>query len=195
MPRTFNRCSHGSETQTSVKLALVALLALIVSACQTTKLSSDWPEDLPPLEIFVKAHTEQRAKGTNDLDLDTHLVWIKRFYKGSIIYPIGWNDMIESVAASFSPEQSSDAAYAKKKLEELGLKICLEWSQSNDKRKIDSSNIAVWGNALRTSIKKKEQLKFLAMVEPDVDSLLSGTLDMREITSDRYYPSDDYDNF
>lgn len=192
MPSTFK---HSKPHYISLKLLMLMCLTLIISACQTSNLSSNWPEDLPPLEVFVKAHSKQVSQGTNNLDLDAHLVWVKRFYKGSIIYPIGWNDMIENVTSSFPPEQSADAIYAKEKLEELGLKICIEWSQSNDKRKIDSSNIAVWGNALRTSVERKEQIKFLGVVEPDVDNLINGSLSMREITSERYYPPEDYDNF
>lgn len=189
MPRN---CKH---LQHYFRLISLIFMALIVSACQTSKLSTDWPKDLPPLKIFVDTHAEQSKRGTNDSNIESHLIWVKRFYKGSIIYPTGWNDMVATITESFPPEQSDNSLLAKRKLEELGLRICLEWAQSNDKRKIDSSNIAIWGSALRTSVERQEQLKFIAIVEPDIDNLINGKLSRQEITLDRYYPPEDYDNF
>lgn len=187
--------AFSSHTKHYLRWFYIALITSTISACQINKLSNNWPSDLPPLEIFVAAHAEQSKRGTNDSTLDQHLVWIKRFYKGSIIYPIGWNDMIETVTSSFSLEQQEDAALAKQKLEDLGLRICIEWAQANDKRRINSSNIAVWGNALRTSVERNEQISFISIVEIDVQDMINGELSMQEISIDRYYPPEDYDNF
>jgi len=177
------------------KLICLLSLTLFASACRTPSSVHNWPSDLPARSIFVSAYNEQVAKGTNTTRLETHLLWIKRFYKGSIIYPIGWNDMIEMVFDSFTPLQSDDAAIAKKKLKDLGLKISIEWAQDSNKRKINSSNIAVWGSSLRTSVERKEQLSFIKSVEQDVEDLIDGTISMKEISRDRYYPPEDYDNF
>jgi hypothetical protein len=77
----------------------------------------------------------------------------------------------------------------------LGIRISLEWAKSNLDRKIHSPNIAVWGQSLSTSAERGEQLNFIEKVEKDVDDLLSGELDHQQISNERYYKIEDYDNF
>lgn len=175
------------------KIITIALIGLFLSACITNVSKEDWPKDLPPRKIFVNAYKQQSAAGKNDNSLENHLVWVQRFYQGSIIYPIGWNEMTSSLLASLdTPERVKNI---KRRLYELGITICIEWAQNNESRKIDSGAVAAWGSALRTSAERGEQEEFISRVEADVSALLLGNLNASEITRERYYPSEDYDNF
>ena len=175
---------------------LLSMITLFLSACATTNTTkSDWPANLPKESIFIDAYNEQVTNGNNTNALKSHLTWIKRFYKGSIIYPIGWNHMTEMVMESLSSDTSVRQQEAQSRLAALGQKISIEWAQSNKARNINSANIATWGNALRTSVKENSVFNFLDKVEVDVDELIARKLQMREITRERYFPPEDFDDF
>jgi len=176
-----------------LKPYFLIFLAIALSACVTNTTQEKWPNDIPARSIFVDTWKKQNAAGTNDSSLEEHLVWIVRFYEGSVLYPIGWNDMTRSLLDSLDTQQQRHAL--RPRLRALGQTICIEWAQKNSVRKIDSSAIAVWGNALRTSAERDEQELFVSKVESDVTALLSGDLNYREIVRERYYPPEDYDNF
>lgn len=92
-------------------------------------------------------------------------------------------------------ENQDDKNELMDRMRQLGITICVEWAQDNDKRLIDSAAIAVWGNALRTAAEMDEQLVFVGKVEQDVAALLNRSLTLQEIKRERYYPPEDYDNF
>ncbi len=169
------------------------LLCSALAACVTPVGENKWPSSLPDRKVFVDNWQIQRDAGTNDSSLDNHLVWIRRFYEGSVLYPIGWNQMSDSVLDSLDTQRERQAL--RPRLRELGLAISIEWAQNNADRKINSSAIAVWGGALRTAIEEKQQFIFVEKIEQDVTSLLNGNLKSSEIVRERYYPPQDYDNF
>ncbi len=169
------------------------LCIMQLSACIVHKPSNYWPEELPAKTLFVDAFLVQKANNTNSDNINNHLVWIKRFYQGSFIYSLGWIRMTEILL-----ETVNDAKHhtnLKNRMHDLGLAICIEWTQDNSARKIDSKAIAVWGNALRTASELNQQSSFVNLVENDVAALLNGTLDKKQIYRERYYPIEDYDNF
>lgn len=166
---------------------------LLLASCATLDSSKNWSADIPDRSIFINYYLEDTNPNASNNEIERHLTWIKRFYFGSILYPIGWNEMIDMLVNSLESKQ--DKTTARQKLNELGLKISLEWSRKNDVRNIDSSNIATWGTALRTSVEEKEQLYFIDKVEQDIEHLLAGRLSKEQITRQRYYPPEDYDNF
>ena len=176
------------------KLLLLTLISLQLSACYTTSKQSNWPDNIPDKTIFVDAYHQQVAEGKNNTSLKTHLVWVKRFYRGLSIYP-GWNDMTKLVLDSLSDEPVTVQNNASERLAALGEKICIEWAQSNDTRNIDSANINTWGISLRKAVKQENVFPFLTQVERDVDALIARELEMRSITSERYYPEEDYNDF
>jgi len=148
---------------------------------------------MPPREIFAAAHAQQVLAGTNNSKLESHLVWIKRFYQGSILYPLGWNRMTERLLSSL--DENVDRQKVEKRMYDLGLKISIEWAQENKSRKIDSAAVATWGNALRTAVDLGEQESLIAEVERDVDALLNEKLLASQIERERYYPPEDFDDF
>ena len=90
------------------------------------------------------------------------------------------------------PDSQTEAA---NRLYDLGKAIATDWAQDNRISKIKSANIATWGSALRTAAENNQQLEFIGRVERDVAAILSGELSSDAISSERYYPTEDYDNF
>jgi len=177
------------------KLLLLTFISVQLSACYTTpKQQNNWPENIPDRAIFVDAYNQQVAAGRNDTSLKSHLVWVKRFYRGLSIYP-GWNDMTEMVLEHLSDQPASVRNDAIERLSALGQKICIEWAQSNKVRNIDSANVNTWGISLRKAVKQERIFPFITQVERDVDALIARDLEMRSITSDRYFPEEDYNDF
>ena len=70
-----------------------------------------------------------------------------------------------------------------------------EWAQNNESRNITSSTISVWGNGIRTAIENSEQFQYLDLIEKDAAALISGDLDAKVISRERYYPSEDFNDF
>jgi len=175
-------------------IRLVYVLCFLqMSGCVIHKSSERWPDEIPAKSLFVDAFIEQQANNTNSDNLNNHLAWIKRFYQGSFIYSLGWNRMTEILIDTI--QNAEQHANIKKRMYDLGLTICIEWAQDNSSRKIDSKAIAVWGNALRTASELNQQSYFVKQVENDVVMLLNGSLNKKQIFRERYYPTEDYDNF
>ena len=172
---------------------LTVFFCLIVTGCATTKSSSYWPIDIPERHIFIEAYHAKTEYERSFTPLENHLIWIKRFYQGTLIYSFGWLRMTEQLLLSLNSE--ADIAEAEQRLREMGIRIASEWAQPNKIRKINSANVSVWGNALRASAERGEQLTFIGKVERDIEDLLAQRLNDSEITYERYYPEDDYDNF
>ncbi len=175
-----------------LRSSIYLMSLLLLSSCVTTS-KDNWPDTLPERDIFVNHYQLKTNPNPTESELNQHLKWIQRFYLGSILYPLGWNDMIELVVDSI--DSKSDKEVARVKLENLGLAISNEWAQDNTIRKINSAHIATWGSSMRTAAERDEQLKLINKVEDDVQSLLADQIDETQITRERYYPPEDYDNF
>jgi len=176
-------------------------IALIVTfiwlfGCTTVSTIPPWPADLPPKQIFVDAYLSNRsiaAESADSAKIEEHLVWIKRFYQGTLFYQNGWNRVSKQFLDSVENKQERDDL--KQRMVTLGITISNEWAQDNDVRLISSVNIATWGSALRTAAEQGDQLEFVSKVEADVLQLLTKTLQGSQISYQRYYPEEDYDNF
>ena len=175
------------------KLLIVVALSAIISGCATLTSPQSWPENLPERAYFIQSYRAYTGRSPSRAELETHLHWIKRFYHGTIIYPTGWNDMSAQLVDSLY--LAEDKQVAAQRLFELGKVISVEWAKSNKVRKINSSNIGVWANSLRSSAERSEQLVFIGLVEKDVEALLTGSLKSTEISNQRYYPANEHDNF
>jgi len=170
------------------------LLLLTLVACKTIPTENKWPSDLPDRHIFVDKYLSNRGiKSSEPKAIENHLVWIVRFYQGTILYPNGWNRASERFLASINESEKKNEVSSK--LRSLGISIANEWAQDNDVRRINSSNIATWASALRTSAEQGDQLMYIEKVEHDVKALIDGTLKSSEVNYERYYQSEDYDNF
>ena len=176
------------------RLSLVLLIALFTAACATKPSDENWPGDLPERKLFVDAYLENRnIDEASSAAIENHLVWIIRFYQGTVLYPNGWNRVSDRFLASIENIKAKETM--RQRLEKLGVRIANEWAQDNDVRLINSTNVATWGSALRTAAERNDQINFVTAVENDVELLIEGLLKSNEIDYQRYYPEEDYDNF
>jgi hypothetical protein len=172
----------------------ILILLLILAGCSTTATNKDWPVELPARKIFVDEFLDKRQLEVADPKvIDAHLTWVVRFYQGTILYPNGWNRISERFIASI--DQPKDKKVMAKRIRTLGILIANEWAQDNDVRRINNTHVSTWGSALRTSAERADQSDYVSKVEYDVNALIDGSLEATEIDYQRYYPSEDYDNF
>jgi len=171
---------------------LIILTCVLTQSCTSLTLNDSWPNNLPAKERFIESCKNKQGCSTYSQTAE-HLNWIKRFYFGSLLYSTGWHEMTDRVIATVDEHHLK--APTKQRLDDLGFTIANEWARDNDVRLIDSRMLVIWGNALSTSADKKEQVTFISQVEEDVRQVLNGSLKSQEITDERYYPVEDYDNF
>ncbi|HAU67058.1 MAG: hypothetical protein P8I38_10080 [Arenicella sp.] len=178
-----------------LRFIILSIAIAALTACQTRTSEEAWPNDIPSRTYFKQAGIQHIGAESPNLQrkLNTYLLWIKRFYQGSIIYPLGWTEMSERLAMSM--EQPDQQTEVRERMYELGRKISLVWAHDDPNRKITSANVAAWGSALRTAVDVNQQLSFIEAVERDVEDLLSGKLDSKVVRRDRYYPSEEFDDF
>ena len=190
----FHTLKVTKVTSDISKLVIGILTALSIAGCQTYKLDSSWPTDMPKRQLFIDGYLDKRGiKTASESELGYHLGWIKRFYQGTTLYPVGWLSASQRYLGSIeSPNQKT---IIEKRLETLGVKIANEWAQDNSIRLINNSNIATWASAMRTAAERQEHQSFLDKVEKDVDALVSGKMSMREISYERYFAEESYDDF
>lgn len=178
----------------SVKLLFAISVLVVLSACHTIDTSKNWPNDLPDRRIFVNDYLKRHnVKKVDPRVLDNHLIWIIRFYHGTAIYPNGWNHASALLLASVEGEQKK--RIVEQKTHNLGILMVNEWAQENGIRNIVNSNIATWGSALRTAAERDDQINFLNKVKMDVEALIARQLKPSDISYERYYPEEQYDNF
>lgn len=172
---------------------LLVIFCLFMQACTLLPNKHDWPTNIPPMQQFVVECKKNSASCETSDSTKQFLMWVKRFYLGSIFYPTGWIEMTDLLTATLPNDAKKQEI--RQNLDKLGLKIVQEWAKKNDERLITSQNIAIWGGALRTSALKNEQANYIRLVEQDVELMLAKQLSSEEINSERYYPVEDYDNF
>ncbi len=184
-----------SKNQTTIVKVLITLVfAGALGACQTYRFEDPWPGELPDRKLFIDGYLEKRdLKTATNAQLEYHLGWIKKFYRGTALYPHGWLSASEQYLATISStslRQEIDARLVK-----LGVIIGNEWAQDNNVRLINSANMASWAGAMRTAAERNQHSVFLDSVEKDVMSLLSGELAARDINYERYFNDETYDDF
>jgi hypothetical protein len=176
-----------------LNVSLILTLLMLVG-CSTLASKKNWPADLPDRKIFVDAFLDNRQMSFAEPEaIEAHLVWIVRFYQGTVLYPNGWNRVSERFLASIN-ERKAKKKMAKR-IRALGILIANEWSQDNDIRRINSTHVATWGSALRTAAERGDQDGYVTKVESDAQALIDNRLESKEIDYERYYPTEDYDNF
>jgi hypothetical protein len=114
---------------------------------------------------------------------DEYLLWVQRFYEGFNTVP-GWFDLTRQVLARVpAAEQAAVSA----QLAALGVTIGGEWAKDNSVRRIDTSTVATWRDALQEALSRMELNAYLMRLNDDIAGLLAGTLTSDDITFERYY--------
>ncbi len=96
--------------------------------------------------------------------------WFRIFQEGNFLAE-GWQAITEKILAS-TPE--AERAERRRALQQLGYKIGLEWSKSNDIRKIDTRMLREWGGKLKKVAKNNpEQIpELIASISQELDRIL-----------------------
>jgi len=166
----------------SVSLKLAAILGLAIALCSCASAPVSWPSTLPPLSYF-QANWENDAANQQVQPETEYLLWIQRFYEGFNTVP-GWFELETQVLARLPPDERASAA---EQLAALGLKISGEWAKDNSVRRIETSTVATWRDALQESLSRMELDSYLMLLTQDIAALLDGSLTSDDITFERYY--------
>jgi len=168
---------------------LLIVVIVAISGCATNKPQDpNWPNELPPRAYFLDQY-QQDLTNRNIQNEEEYLTWVVRFYKGTDLYPNGWNNITQDILLNL--KNSPTAENIKIKLERLGLLISEEWAKNNKTRIISSYHVSVWGNALLKSLEQNETLVLVDRVASDVDDLLARKIPTEIIVADRYYVQDE----
>jgi len=168
---------------------IFTIIIFVLSGCAINKPQDpNWPNELPPRAYFLD-HYQQDITNKNIQNQEEYLSWIVRFYKGSDLYPNGWNNITQDIVLKLNDSPSVDDV--KVKLDQLGLLISEEWAKNNKTRTINSLHVSIWGNALLKSLEQNETLQLIDRVASDVDDLLSKKIPAEIIVADRYYVQDE----
>ena len=97
--------------------------------------------------------------------------WFRTFQEGTFLID-GWQTITGELLAS-TPENLRE--HQKKRLDQLGLKIGLEWSKDNDIRRVDTRMLQQWGKALKKTAKKNpEQLpEVIVSIDQEISNILN----------------------
>lgn len=174
-----------SNVTVSVKLVAIWCLIIALGSCASTP--DSWPGTLPPFSHF-QANWKNDAANQQIQSEDEYLLWVRRFYEGFNTVP-GWVDLEKQVLARLPQDEHSDAAG---QLAALGVTISGEWAKDNSVRRIDTSTVATWRDALQESLSRMEFNSYLMLLNQDIAALLSGSLATDDITFERYY-TDEFD--
>ena len=96
--------------------------------------------------------------------------WFKTFHEGNFLSE-GWQEITAYLLARTPAEQR---AAQKNALDNLGMKIALEWCRDNDVRKVDSSMLQEWGGLLKKTANTNpvDLPKTIAYIDDEVESVL-----------------------
>lgn len=177
-----------------IHLAFLIACLGVLSACVNTAQHPQptWHDRLPPKQYFINKY-ESLPDEKKTSDVNDHLNWVKRFYIGSSLYTNGWLDVSQLIKDSISDLDEKNQMESRMAL--LGKTIATEWALDNHVRKINTQNMITWGNALLKSIELGDQTHLISLIEKDVAFLINEKLESKQINSERYYATEDYDNF
>ncbi|MDA0687011.1 MAG: hypothetical protein O2948_00080 [Proteobacteria bacterium] len=180
---------HSDRTRSLIR-STPLLLALLLNACFSLQVE-DWPDNIPPSRLFVRAWQEDPA---NQLvqPMDEYLYWVKSFYVGTVVYPRGWLDIkSELLTLTNNDEQSSLA----REIDSLGITIGAEWAKLNEGRLIDNRMLALWGSVLQLSLAENKERQAIDFIASDVARLLAGEIQKEGVVELRYADALGYELF
>ncbi len=137
------------------------LVSLFFSGSVLAEITTDTP---------VLSEQSEYILTLNSLSLEEQ-EWFRTFQEGTFLID-GWQTITEELLAS-TPENLRE--HQKKRLDQLGLKIGLEWSRDNDIRRVDTRMLQQWGKALKKTAKKNpEQLpEVIVSIDQEINSILN----------------------
>lgn len=156
-------------------------LVLALASCITPSIR-DWPDEVPPSNLFIRTYRADAANQTLQSE-QAYLEWILGFYQGTVIYPTGWLDVERQLLDITETEQQAVLA---SRLRDLGILIGAEWAKENEARLIDNRMLALWGSTLQLMQTTDARLGAIELVSQDIEALFAGRLQKTDIVEARY---------
>ncbi|MFX4227546.1 MAG: hypothetical protein ACFHHU_06590 [Porticoccaceae bacterium] len=174
------------------RVAIGLMMTLTLAGCISyPKIATDWPGELPPVDLFVEAYENDLANQEVQ-SMEDYLLWVKRFYQGWVVYDNGWLKMSRNLAEQMPVNQRS---LASQQIAEIGLKIAPEWAKEKTDRYIFTDMVVVWGEALLEALDRGEVFEYMDSVEQDLKLLKKGQVKRQDIFMQRYFPDIQEDSF
>ena len=166
------------------------VLFVVLTGCASTPNEVEWPVDLPEQQQFSDYYAQSELNHPLQTE-SNYLTWVRRFFYGTPLQPKGWLEMSQELEEHVGDDQTD---YLRTLMHDLGVKIAKEWAQDNKVRKVDTKNMIVWGSVLREAIVADDVITIVESIDADVEQMLVGQLDRKDINSDRYFKME-YDEF
>jgi hypothetical protein len=144
-------------------LALFCSLALAASPAMAEKQN----ECADPAMAHAAANQQEDLSSLTPEERD----WYKTFQEGTFLFS-GWKEISEKILKSTPAELRE---HQRKRLEQLGRKIGMEWSRENAVRRVDNKMLKEWGDELKkTARTNPEQLpEVIASIDEQLNSILN----------------------
>jgi hypothetical protein len=154
----------------------------VLAACKAVNVMEEWPEDMPVQEHFISIYKTD-PDNQQVQTIEDYLSWVVSFYQGSLLSPMGWNDMSSAILSGMGDEEFSRAARLR---EQLGLLIAAEWAKDNNVRIIDTALLSLWGEVMVTASNPADRLRAMELILADVQGLLEKTVRLRTLNEQHY---------
>lgn len=164
------------------KAAILLICISTLTACKTVNVLDEWPEDLPVQRHFITSYTAD-PDNQQVQSIEDYLNWVVSFYQGSLLSPMGWNDMSSAILTGMEDEELNRAARLR---EQLGLLIAAEWAKDNGVRIIDTALLGLWGEVMVTAKYPAGRLRAMELILNDVQGLLDETIRLSALTEQHY---------
>ena len=180
-------------------LILIGFIALLGACVSVPEKEVSWSSAWPPESLFVAAY-EAELDNQAVQSADNYMRWIRRFYQGWTFYSEGWDWLTDRVLVGI--DDDAQRLQITQHMYSMGMRISREWAKSSNHRVINTRHLLVWGEALKLSAARDQELWLAVKVSADIDRLLALELDPSMIKSSRYYAdsvpavdSDELDDF
>lgn len=163
------------------KVSSALICALFLTSCISPNIS-DWPDSIPPVEIFINAYAVDLQNQSRQSQTE-YLQWALSFYQGNLAYQSGWEDIHGYV---YEAPTSAMGELLTGQLTLLGVAIGGEWAKGNDTRLIDTRMLSLWGSTIQLAPNFEKQRQTVELISDDVAQLLIGNLHKEDIVERRY---------
>ena len=189
-----------SAVNKRIKCLILIGFVLLLGACVSVpEKEASWSSAWPPESLFVAAY-EAELDNQAVQSADNYMRWIRRFYQGWTFYSEGWDWLTDRVLVGI--DDDAQRQQITQHMYSMGMRISREWAKSSNHRVINTRHLLVWGEALKLSAARDQELWLAVKVSADIDRLLAFELDPSMIKSSRYYAdsvpavdSDELDDF
>ena len=192
---TISMINKLNSVNTISKYLILFSFVLLLGACASVpERAEQWQSSWPPESFFETAYAAELDNQAVQ-SAENYMRWIRRFYQGWTFYPEGWDWLTERVLMGI--EDDAQRQQITEQMYSLGMRISREWAKSSAYRVINTRHLLVWGESLKLSAARDQELWLAAKVSADIDGLLASVIEPSMIQSSRYYadsvPTDDAD--